>query len=196
MVGHTDDTTTTDACLTTIPDPAASDWGSCVVGVRGFLLGPALRLVDHAAEEGIELPEGSWVSDLTPVVPAYNPEVIPMTMAPFFGGLSADLTRSVVAIPGETTVLETGVVYVTPRFADPKDTQRGLEFDGAGLSEVFSAPTRTLYSSTPDVLEFDISPGWQFWMPEEPTEFTVRMVLSDPWGGTAWTSHHFEVRDP
>lgn len=196
MVGHADDTISTDDCLVTIADPAASDWGACVVAVRGFSLGPAIRLVTHAIDEGLEPLDGALVSDLDPVIPTYNPEVIPMAMLPFFGGRAIDPSRAVVATPGGTAVLETGAVYVAPRFWDPKDTQRGLELESTGLSEVVSSPARAVYSTTPGVLEFDLSTGWQFWMPDEPTELTIRMVLFDAWGGTAWTTYHFEVRDP
>ncbi len=196
MIGHVDAQMTTAECVELVSDPSAADWSGCLVGYRVITLGPATRLVTHAIDLGIELPAFLEQTRDESVSPAFNPEVIPFRLLPYYGGRQLDLSRSIIVTPGETATLEPGTVYAAGVFQDPKDTQVLAEITPTGLQTEVTMPRRALFSSTPDVLEFSLSPGWLVWTPEEADSFEVRFVLYDPAGGTAWATFNFEVPEP
>jgi hypothetical protein len=197
FVGHADASMTTEECIERISDPSLSNWGPCIVGLRSLTLGPVARVVEHAADLGIELPEDITLGLRRQlVVPPYNPEVIPIPLSPYHGDRQFDESRTIMAVPGEVTVLEPGVVYRSSRFWDPKDIQNVVVYDGRLLSLEASAPWRRLATTTPGVVERVENEGWQIWAPEEPTEFSVHFTLGDLAGGAAWGTYFFEVRSP
>jgi len=196
MVGHVDGQMSTADCLQLVSDPATSDWSGCLVGYRGITLGPALRLLTHAINVDIELPEALEHPLEERVSPHFNPEVIPFRLSPYHGGLMFDFSRAITAIPGQTTTLEPGTVYSAGAFRDPKDTQALAVIKPTGVSTEVSRPQRSLFSSEPGVLDLSMTPGWQVWAPEEPGSFEVRVVIHDQAGGTAWETFTFEVAAP
>lgn len=196
MVGHVDEQMTTADCIELVSDPSAEDWSGCLVAYRAISLGPVLRLITFAIDAGIEVPLRLIRTLDEPVSPPFNPEVIPLTVFPYYGDFQFDFSRSITVAPGETATLEPGVVYLSFGYADPKDVQPLVRFDPGELSTVDSRPRRSLFSSTPGVLEFSMTPGWQIWTPEEPGSFEVRLVLGDAAGGAAWTTYNFEVAAP
>ncbi|MBV1859314.1 MAG: hypothetical protein KUG77_12940, partial [Nannocystaceae bacterium] len=193
MVGHIDEQLTTADCVELVSDPSTADWSGCLVGYRRISLGPTLRLVTHAIEEGIEVPPGFDLIRDEPVRPPFNPEIIPLTVFPYYDTGRLDLSRPITVAPGETAVLEPGAVYVSSFAWDPRDRQQVAEFGPLGLSIEPSIPSRSLFTTAPGVLEFSMTPGWQIWAPQEPSSFELRVVISDRAGGAAWTTFNFEV---
>ncbi|MGH1344599.1 MAG: hypothetical protein ACRBN8_23775 [Nannocystales bacterium] len=196
MVGHVDEGMTTEECVELVSAPSTEDWSGCLVGYRGITLGPALRLATHAIDLGMAFPENPVFFVNDPVHPPFNPEVIPLTLFPYHGGLQFDLSRAITVRPGETTTLEPGIVYAGGSYWDPKEIQPLAIIGPLGLSTEVSLPSRSLFTSAPDVLDFSFMPGWQIWAPEEPGSFEVRFVLHDQAGGTAWETFNFEVAEP
>ncbi|MCR9162517.1 MAG: hypothetical protein ACE37F_19230 [Nannocystaceae bacterium] len=196
FVGHADASMTTQECIETISDPSALDWGPCIVGYRGITLGPAPRFVGHALDLGFELPEGLATFVGEDVVPPYNPEAVPIELRPYYGVAGGDPTRAVIAAPGQVAVLEPGQVYTSRQLFDPKDIQTVVEFSGEYVAIEDSVPARTLSSATPGVVALSEAQGWEIWTPNEPSEFSVNLVLSDRAGGAAWGAYRFEVREP
>lgn len=198
MIGHVDDEMTTQECVELVSDPLTDDWSGCLVGYRGITQGPALRLVLHAIDVGSEVSDALKNVRDERVSPPFNPEVVPLQVFPYYGNRQLDESRVITVSPGGTAVLEPDTVYVARGAWDTKDlqaVQEVPEFKFAGLSDQLSIPRRSLFTATPQILEFSITDGWQMWTPEDPVSFVVRLVLSDQAGGTAWATFNFEVSE-
>ena len=151
-----------------------------------------------AAQQGIEVPDFVFVDPEDPLVPHYNPEVIPLTLFPVYRDDPPDWTRAVRALPGEVTVLEAGAVFLFFEWHDPRDVQsfKVLDEDGHFPSERAS-PTLTLATGTPDLVRYHPdSEKFRLWAPEEPGTYSLHLMLHMPGGGSAWETFEFEVRAP
>lgn len=198
MVGHVDGQMTTADCIELVSDPSVADWSGCLVGYRRTTQGPALRLVIHAIEVGSEVSSALENTRDELVSPPYNPEVVPLKVFPYYENRQLDESRVITVTPGGIAVLAPDTVYVARGAWDTKDVQPVQEvntFEFAGLSDEVSIPNRSLFSSTPEILEYSMEDGWQLWTPGDPGSFEVRLVLNDRAGGAAWATFNFEVSE-
>lgn len=197
MVGHVGPDRTTADCIDTVSDPSAQDWAGCIVGYRGVSLGPIARLFTHALDVGVDVPSGVDRFEGEPVVPTFNPEVAPFTLAPFHGPGQVDMSRAVRVEPGGAVTLEADTVYLSWNYWDGKDLQKVLEVDPSGSAmPVTSVPSRSLFTTEPGLLELTSDDDWLVWTPSSAGSFAIHQVLYDSAGGMAWGTYDVEVASP
>ncbi len=198
MVGHIDDTMSTEACLERIGDPDRPAWGPCMMGYLRVRYGPLLRLLTVAIAQGVEVPEFEVdPSELdVAVAPLFNPEIVPLRMAPLYDGPTLDESRAFHASPDEVTLLEPGVSYLFLETSDPRDDQNLVFVDLSGPRETTSFVNFHPSIDTPGILGYGSDFGWVMWAPDSAARFTLYVVLSDEIGGAAAAPFEFEVREP
>ncbi len=197
LVGHTEEEMTTEDCLERFSDPEAPSWDGCISGYTVVRYGPRLRLYAIGLEQGLEVPDFDFdPAQLdVPVVPLFNPESVPLRMAPIYEGSVVDESRSFFASPNAVTTLEPGVTYTVLDYFDPRDAQSVLFLESGLVEEAFTVPEFHPVIDTPDILGYG-QLRWVIWAPETSAQFTLYVVVSDQVGGAAWAPFDFEVREP
>ena len=198
LVGHTSDDATTPDCLDRMGDRSKPRWDGCVAGYFAVTYGPTTRVLKIALDAGIEVTgEEVEPEDLDfPVAPLFNPESVPLLLAPGVADSPFDIAYRVLATSDAVTVLEPGAAFRVLDAIDLRDAQDLVSIGDEGVRRRRSVPSFSLTTDTPDTLEFRNRGDWVIHAPETPGRFEVFVLLSGPALGSAWSGFEFEVREP
>jgi hypothetical protein len=198
LVGHTTDDTTTQDCLDRMGDRGKPRWDGCLAGYFGVSYGPTTRLLKLAFDEGIEVRDEEFdAQDVDfSVPPLFNPESVPLLIAP--DGVSPTLEQAYrfFASPDTVTALEPGKAYRVLAAVDPRDGQTLVGLHDDGVTRRLSFPGFSLFTDTPDTLEFRNFGEWVIHAPETPGRFELFVLLSGPANGSSLATFEFEVSEP
>lgn len=196
LVGHSTDDTTTSDCLDRMGDRSKPRWDGCVAGYFGLTYGPTTRVLKAALDAGLELTgEDLEPEELDfPVAPLFNPESVPLLLAPDGLQPGFEIAYRFLATPDAVTVLEPGGAYQVLDAIDPRDSQDLVSIGDEGVRRRRSIPSFSMTTDTPDTLEFRNRGDWVIHAPQAPGRFEVFVLLSGPALGSALAGFEFEVR--
>ncbi len=195
LVGHSTDEATTADCLQRMGDRDKPRWDGCIAGYFGVTYGPSTRLLKAALEMGIEVTgEEFEPEDLDfPVVPMFNPESVPLLIAPGAEGSLFDSVTRILATSDVVTVLEPGGAYRIVDAYDARDAQTWVTLGDEGVRRRTLFPEFSVTTDTPDTLEFRDRGDWVIRAPEVAGRFELFVLISGPAVGSAWAGFEFEV---